>query len=281
MNKSKVFKGLLFSAAILGMGFVATNSASADQIDGTWAPRSVEEIKASVSGDVYTIQWGDYLSGISEATGITVEDLAAWNNIANKDLIYAGNQLLVNGAVVTDSNGNSFTLSGASVAGVQAKSAERAQEAQRQAEEAAKAAETPSTNTGGSTGTEDNTDGNVDNGGSTGGEDNTGGGNTGGGNTGGGNTGGTETPTPERVEIAAPADVQAFAAANGLTLGKFYQGEDNGALGQYTYEQYAVSEATANFFLLTEGSPFFVGDGVYSGWSSRSNSFNMDIVYFY
>jgi rare lipoprotein A len=42
------------------------------------------------SGGTYVVQRGDTLSGIAAQLGTTVEDLAAYNGIANPDLIYAG-----------------------------------------------------------------------------------------------------------------------------------------------------------------------------------------------
>ncbi|KMO90388.1 peptidoglycan-binding protein LysM [Lacticaseibacillus rhamnosus] len=47
---------------------------------------------------IYTIQWGDTLWGISQATGITIDQLATDNHIANRDLIIAGAKLTLNGS---------------------------------------------------------------------------------------------------------------------------------------------------------------------------------------
>ncbi|CDN23463.1 peptidoglycan-binding LysM [Lacticaseibacillus rhamnosus] len=47
---------------------------------------------------IYTIQWGDTLWGISQATGITIDQLATDNHIANRDLIVAGAKLTLNGS---------------------------------------------------------------------------------------------------------------------------------------------------------------------------------------
>jgi rare lipoprotein A len=44
-------------------------------------------------GGVYVVQSGDTLSGIAAELGMTAEDLAAANGIANPDLIYAGQTL--------------------------------------------------------------------------------------------------------------------------------------------------------------------------------------------
>lgn len=43
----------------------------------------------------YTIQAGDTLSGIASRYGTTYQNLAAWNNIANPNLIYAGREIFI------------------------------------------------------------------------------------------------------------------------------------------------------------------------------------------
>ncbi|MCO5478615.1 LysM peptidoglycan-binding domain-containing protein, partial [Enterococcus gallinarum] len=57
-----------------------------------------------------TIVWGDTLSGISQATNLTVQKLADLNKIANVDLIYAGNTLVFDGNVVTAKNDKGETV---------------------------------------------------------------------------------------------------------------------------------------------------------------------------
>jgi len=116
---NKILKKMLFSSTILAGILIAGNmgsvNASADELtDENWVPRSIEEIKESMkqNTNIYTIVKGDTLSGISEASGITISDLVAWNDIANQDLIYAGNTLIFNNdGTVTDSNGNDYQLS--------------------------------------------------------------------------------------------------------------------------------------------------------------------------
>ncbi|WP_065772517.1 MucBP domain-containing protein [Enterococcus faecium] len=75
-----------------------------------WAPRSVDQIKADIKGNEYTIVWGDTLSGISQATNISVQKLADINKIANIDLIYAGNKLVFEGNVATVQNSAGETV---------------------------------------------------------------------------------------------------------------------------------------------------------------------------
>jgi LysM repeat protein len=43
----------------------------------------------------YTIQRGDNLTVIGRKFGVSVNDLVAWNNIKNPDLIYAGETLKI------------------------------------------------------------------------------------------------------------------------------------------------------------------------------------------
>lgn len=75
-------------------------------ITAKWSDNDVETIRAEIERQreaglsVYVIQWGDTLSVLAEALGVTVDDLAATNNIGNKDLILAGDLLL--GVLNTD-----------------------------------------------------------------------------------------------------------------------------------------------------------------------------------
>ena len=43
----------------------------------------------------YTIQSGDTLTAIGQKFNVSVNDLVAWNNIKNPDLIYAGDTLKI------------------------------------------------------------------------------------------------------------------------------------------------------------------------------------------
>jgi LysM repeat protein len=56
--------------------------------------RKVEE-KLKSRNQYYTIQAGDTLSGISEKFGTPINQLCSWNNIANPDVIYAGDRIRV------------------------------------------------------------------------------------------------------------------------------------------------------------------------------------------
>ncbi|MGC0305269.1 LysM peptidoglycan-binding domain-containing protein, partial [Streptococcus sp. CL6.35] len=81
---------------LLGLGFLAP-TVSANEQDGVWVARTVAEVKADIQNinnlSHYRIKWGDTLSAISGATGLSVDSLVEINRIANRDLIFANNQL--------------------------------------------------------------------------------------------------------------------------------------------------------------------------------------------
>lgn len=57
-----------------------------------------DEVQGTInanSAQYYTVQSGDYLDKIAKQFGTTVNQLVAWNNIANPDLIYAGQTIRV------------------------------------------------------------------------------------------------------------------------------------------------------------------------------------------
>ena len=92
----------LRTGAIVATGvflFATTNVqvVQASEEDGVWEARTVEQVKtdiASLAKDSnYVIKWGDTLSVISEATGISMDALAQMNQITNVNLIYAHNEL--------------------------------------------------------------------------------------------------------------------------------------------------------------------------------------------
>ena len=81
---------------LLGLDFLAPTVSASEQ-DGVWVARTVEEVKADIQNidnlSHYTIKWGDTLSAISGATGLSVDSLVEINRIANRDLIFANNKL--------------------------------------------------------------------------------------------------------------------------------------------------------------------------------------------
>lgn len=55
----------------------------------------VNEILGASNEEFYTIKYGDTLSGISAKFGTSISQLCAWNNIANPNVIYAGDTIRV------------------------------------------------------------------------------------------------------------------------------------------------------------------------------------------
>lgn len=112
MNKKMLVSAIV--GTVLGVVFVTGGTdAHASEMDGVWTPRTVDQIKADIAkakDNQYTIVWGDTLSGISQATNLTVQKLADMNKIANVDLIYAGNTLVFDGNVVTAKNAQGETM---------------------------------------------------------------------------------------------------------------------------------------------------------------------------
>ncbi|PWS23521.1 peptidoglycan-binding protein [Enterococcus faecium] len=103
----KILKVLAIGITVGGVALATAH----EKVDAAeWTPRTVEQIKADMNGNEYTIVWGDTLSAISQATNQTVQSLAERNSIANVDLIYAGNKLLFNGDVMTVQNPQGETI---------------------------------------------------------------------------------------------------------------------------------------------------------------------------
>ncbi|MBD5432062.1 MAG: LysM peptidoglycan-binding domain-containing protein [Lactobacillus sp.] len=109
---------LLASTTIATAGVTYANSVTGtpeEQADITnWIANTPQQVSNNMAmqhidvnnlnGVRYVIQWGDTLSSISRATGISVPKLCYDNNITNANLIYAGNILILNrnGYVPTD-----------------------------------------------------------------------------------------------------------------------------------------------------------------------------------
>ncbi|QGZ69342.1 LysM peptidoglycan-binding domain-containing protein [Pediococcus pentosaceus] len=117
MNKKRITGAALATALLFAPLAIQTSTAMADSFytqqtnaeraDITnWVANTTEDISNNINaqhidtsnlhGNEYIIQWGDTLSGISDATGIPMAKLAYDNNIQNIDLIYAGDTLVLN-----------------------------------------------------------------------------------------------------------------------------------------------------------------------------------------
>lgn len=124
VERKRMVKGkqwLVLSTTALALGAVAfggTEASAAEYTPETWVARSPEEIVIEDRAN-YLIIWGDTLWAISEASGVSVDALVQINSIANRDLIYAGNTLVIDGQIVTvtEQNGqkSSFVVEGDSV----------------------------------------------------------------------------------------------------------------------------------------------------------------------
>lgn len=90
--------GGLLPASVNPIAEPATVEAAEDT-HSEWTANSVEEVEQELAtqnaaeNQSYQIRWGDTLSALSLATGISVSDLALQNNIEDPDLIYAGDFL--------------------------------------------------------------------------------------------------------------------------------------------------------------------------------------------
>lgn len=106
MNKmsSTEKKSLLFAtaAAAATVPFLHTTSASADVTTG-WQANGVEEVQQAVTnaGSTYVVHTGDTVSVIAEATGLSEEQIAQANGLANVDLIIAGSGINLPGAATS------------------------------------------------------------------------------------------------------------------------------------------------------------------------------------
>lgn len=117
MKLSKKQLAATFMTAILAGSVMISSMATveADNVSGSpeeqaditnWIANTPEQISNNMAmqhintnnlnGTRYIIQWGDTLSGISAATGISVAKLCYDNNIQNANLIFAGDVLILN-----------------------------------------------------------------------------------------------------------------------------------------------------------------------------------------
>ncbi|MCW6663794.1 3D domain-containing protein [Aerococcaceae bacterium NML190073] len=102
MKKSLKFVTVM---ALTMSGFAMTQpnilamSSQPEILPNVWVSRSLQEVQHSVQQaqqtGVYTIQWGDTLSTISQATGVSIQELSKLNHIVDIDLIIAGSTLYI------------------------------------------------------------------------------------------------------------------------------------------------------------------------------------------
>lgn len=95
------------------------SSQSMNRITGRWGANSVEQVRTEIERqraaglDVYVIQWGDTLSVLAQATGKTVDQIAAENNLGNIHLIFTGDILtgILKDAPASQGQGNKQNIS--------------------------------------------------------------------------------------------------------------------------------------------------------------------------
>ena len=117
INNKKRFSAGLMTTLIAGATFATTAMANATNTNNLGTPEQQADITNwiantptqvsnnmamqhintnNLNGVRYVIQWGDTLSSISAATGISVAKLCYDNHIENANFIYAGNVLILN-----------------------------------------------------------------------------------------------------------------------------------------------------------------------------------------
>ncbi|XJS11164.1 LysM peptidoglycan-binding domain-containing protein [Aerococcaceae bacterium WGS1372] len=100
MKKSlKLFAATIaVSASSMAVKNVDAQVVSDNSSTDVWVKRNVVEVANSINKEIeetgkYTIQWGDTLSVVAEALGLSVEEITVINQIENPDLIVAGSTL--------------------------------------------------------------------------------------------------------------------------------------------------------------------------------------------
>lgn len=231
----KILKVLAVGVAVVGVGVASTLTINAAE----WKARTVDQIKADIAktnGKEYIITWGDTLSGISQATNMTVDALAQLNSIANVDLIFAGNKLIFDGDVMTVQNDQGETVAQTVV------TPERKVDPNKKLGEAVDStdktsgntATTPSNNNGGTT-TSSTAGGNTSSSSNT--TDSTSnGGNSNTGNTGGstGNTGGSNTGDSSNTGNSSSNTGESNTGGSSSNTGDSSTGGSNGGTGETT-----------------------------------------------
>ncbi|WP_290490851.1 MULTISPECIES: LysM peptidoglycan-binding domain-containing protein [unclassified Aerococcus] len=93
MKLNKIILGTSFALAGL---FAATNNNNVEA--ATWSARTVAEVSADLEATddtttSYTIQYGDTLAAIAQASDVSVDALVAINDIQNANVIFPGTKL--------------------------------------------------------------------------------------------------------------------------------------------------------------------------------------------
>ncbi|MGJ0741486.1 LysM peptidoglycan-binding domain-containing protein [Enterococcus casseliflavus] len=277
----KILKVLAVGVAVVGVGVSSTLTVNAAE----WKARTVDQIKADIAktnGKEYTIVWGDTLSGISQATNITVGALAQRNSIENVDLIFAGNKLIFDGNVVTVQNNKGETVAQTVIKPEEkvdpnknigeAVDSDKTTGSSSSTNQGSNNSGTTTSSTTGdntsnsSTNTTDSTSNSGNTGGSTG---NTGGSNTGESNTGGSSsntgdtsTGGSNGGTGETTEPSTPEEptiVSGYVGNSGKVFGSAVEANTwaNGQIDSGTAEDNGYSGYKLITIFYSDGSEKF------------------------
>lgn len=92
--------GAAQAIGLAGVGAVEVNPAGTGAAAGSSEPQVQPASTGGESyGDTYTVQSGDTLSGIASENGVSVDELAAVNDIADVSLIMPGQELSIPGGV--------------------------------------------------------------------------------------------------------------------------------------------------------------------------------------
>ncbi|AOT56913.1 CAP domain-containing protein [Weissella soli] len=111
-GKKKLYKSGKFwvaaAASVVGavVPFTDQPKASAD----TWTANTVDQVAANYdSGSSYTVHSGDTLSSIAGATGVSVSNLAANNDMSTTDYLYVGQTLKITTTSATTTTATSVS----------------------------------------------------------------------------------------------------------------------------------------------------------------------------
>ena len=76
------------------MAEVKINDAELEKVSGGWQYANGPYVNYG-SYIVYTVVAGDVLGGIAQRFGVTVNEIAKWNNIKNVNIIHAGEKYTI------------------------------------------------------------------------------------------------------------------------------------------------------------------------------------------
>lgn len=121
VEKKKMVKGkawMIVSSTAIALGLFAFSNKEVSAAESEWIARTPEQI-IILDRSEYKIVLGDTLWAISEASDLSIDTLVKINSITNRELIYAGNTVVIDGDIitVTEQNGqqSSYRIDGEKV----------------------------------------------------------------------------------------------------------------------------------------------------------------------